>query len=523
MRKLVIGIVVLVVVGAAVFFGYQKLKPAQAATPVQTATVTRGNLVMSVAGAASISSKNVTNQSFRISGKVKTVNVQQGDRVQAGQVLMELDTTDLEVTIAKAKLSLATAEQQFAKAKIGSTAAEIAAAKANLVSAQQKLADVKAGPSKAQIASAEASLRTAQDNLNTLYSQPTAESIASAKAKLDQAKNSLWASQSQRDSTCGQAVASGNASSAACNSANASVANAEINVQLAEVAYADAQKPATAVAIEAATAQVANAQDTLDKLRASPTAADIASAEAAVATAQATLDTKTTGPTAQDLAISQASVDQAKITLEQAQRALEDAKLTALFAGTVTAVNYRVGESANAGATAVGLVDLSTLELVVPLAEVDVARVAVGQAVTMTLDALTGVKMAGAVKYVSPVATITQGVVNYNVTIQIPKPDAAVRPGMTASATIVVERHDNVLLVPNRAVSTSGRQKLVTVLSADGTEMPIQVTVGSTGESFTEITAGLNEGDKVVLRTTATSSSTRGLGGGFIMGGGPPG
>jgi macrolide-specific efflux system membrane fusion protein len=114
-------------------------------------------------------------------------------------------------------------------------------------------------------------------------------------------------------------------------------------------------------------------------------------------------------------------------------------------------------------------------------------------------------------------------VVNYNVTIQIPKPDAAVRPGMTASATIVVERHDNVLLVPNRAVSTSGRQKLVTVLSADGTEMPIQVTVGSTGESFTEITAGLNEGDKVVLRTTATSSSTRGLGGGFIMGGGPPG
>jgi multidrug resistance efflux pump len=107
----------------------------------------------------------------------------------------------------------------------------------------------------------------------------------------------------------------------------------------------------------------------------------------------------------------------------------------------------------------VSLVDLTALEIKASLSETDVARVASGQQVQITLDALTGVVLTGTVTYVPVVATISQGVVNYPVTIEVDKSDPAVRVGMTASVRIMIDQRDNVLLVSNRAVSTSGRQR----------------------------------------------------------------
>jgi len=239
----------------------------------------------------------------------------------------------------------------------------------------------------------------------------------------------------------------------------------------------------------------------------------VATAEAQLAQAQSALQKLISGATAEDLAISQAQVDQAQLSLQQAQRQLESAKLVALIAGTVTVVNYNVGDNANAGQTAVTIVDLSSLQLVVPMAEMDVVRVAPGQQARITLDALQGVTLSGKVTYIAPVATITQGVTNYPVTIEIPKPDPAVRVGMTAAASIILEQHDNVLLVPNRAVRTVGRQKMVDVLASEGQTISVPVTVGANNDSMTEISTGLKEGDTVVLRTTTTSSSIRGMGG----------
>jgi multidrug efflux pump subunit AcrA (membrane-fusion protein) len=92
---------------------------------------------------------------------------------------------------------------------------------------------------------------------------------------------------------------------------------------------------------------------------------------------------------------------------------------------------------------------------------------------------------------------------------------------MTANVSIVVEQLDNVLLVPNRAVKTSGKQKTVTVLS-NGKPTPINVTLGMSNDSQSEVTSGLNEGDVVVIQqtTTTTGGGFGGPGGGF---GGPGG
>ena len=520
MKRSVVILAAVVLLGVIGFLGYRRLNgpsPA-AAAETQTVPVQRGSLAATVNAAGNIAARAETTLTFRTTGEVKAVHVQEGDRVEAGQLLMELDTTDLELDVAKARLSLATAEAQLAKTKAGPTAAELAAAQASLESARENLAKVQAGPTQAQLAAAEAALKAAQDSYQRTVDRPTPDDVEQARLKLDQAKNSLWASQNQRDATCGQSN-----SSPQCDSAKAQVANAEIAVRLAEVTYQDAQTPATAAEIENAAAQVQRAQDDLDQLRNSPTAAELAAAQAQVAQAESQLDKLTNGPTAEDLAISEAQVEQARLSLQQAERRLEDAKLVAPFAGTVVDVGYREGEYTSANKSAVTLTDLSTLEIEVPLAEMDVARVAPGQEVEIVLDALPDVTLRGRVSYVAPVATIAQGVVNYPVKIEVENPDPAVRPGMTAGVSIVVERREDVLMVPNRAVRSTGRQRVVEVLYQDQV-IQAPVTLGMSNDTMTEVVSGLKEGDQVVLRgATTTQVTPRGPGGGFFGGvGGRP-
>ncbi|MFQ5854368.1 MAG: efflux RND transporter periplasmic adaptor subunit [Anaerolineae bacterium] len=473
-----------------------------------------------VNAAGNIAAKVETALTFRTTGKVKVVHVRVGDRVEAGQMLMELDTVDLELDIEKGHLSVAMAEAQRDKLKAGPSAADLSAARANLESARENLARVKTGSTQAQLAAAEATLKAARDNYRRVIARPNSEDVEQARLKLDQAKNSLWGAQNQRDATCG-AAAEGRGSSSQCDSAQAQVLNAEIAVQLAEATYQQVQTPATAADVENAIAQVQRAQDELDRLRNSPTPAELAVAEAQVAQAGSQLEKLVAGPATEDLFIAEVQVEQARLSLHQTERRLMETELVAPFAGTVVAVNYREGEYVSTNQPAIALADLSTLEIEVPLAEMDVARVAPEQAAEIVLDALPDVSLRGRVSYVAPVANITQGVVNYPVTVEIENPDPAVRPGMTAGVSIEVERREDVLLVPNRAVrAAAGRQRVVEVLY-QGQVIQAPVTLGMSNDTMTEVLSGLKEGDLVVLRgANTTQVAPRGPGAGGFFGGG---
>jgi RND family efflux transporter MFP subunit len=176
-------------------------------------------------------------------------------------------------------------------------------------------------------------------------------------------------------------------------------------------------------------------------------------------------------------------------------------------------VNFSVGDSAGTGA-AVTVVDLTNLQVKVMIAEVDIAKIKIGQSTQITLDALPGKTYTAKIIAIGPVATITQGVVNYPVTAAIHNNDGQVKPGMTANLAITVEQRDNVLLIPNRAIRTQGNQKTVTVLYK-GQSISMPVTVGLTNDQSAEITGGLLEGDQVIIQTTQTRQT------GGIMGGGP--
>lgn len=466
MRKtIVITVVVVAVVAGLGLFGLQRLRGSQAAAQanLQTAQVRRGSLTATIGTAGTVQSTNSINLSFQAAGTVKQIKAKEGDQVKAGQVLAVLDATDVELQVAQAEV--------------------------NLSNAQIKLDTTKKGPTAEEIASAQASLASAEASLKALQAGPTANDIEIARLKYEQAKDQLWSAEAQRDATMGNP----NASSASKDQAQASVASAGMSAEIARIQYEQAQKGATDKDLRAAESQVAQARLSLSKLTSAPAASDIQAAENAV--------------------------KQADISLQQAKLKLAPYSLTAIFDGTVTRLSLQVGQSVNAS-TQVGLLAVpDSFDINADMSEVDVARVKVGQEVDITLDALPNTTLKGHVTKVAASGTSTQGVVNYPVTIHLDKADPAIKPGMTANASIVVDRRDNVLLVPSRAVRTQGGQRLVRVLY-QGQTIDVPVQVGLSGDSGTEVLGdALKEGDEVVLNTGATQSQ-RGIPGMGGMGGG---
>jgi len=84
--------------------------------------------------------------------------------------------------------------------------------------------------------------------------------------------------------------------------------------------------------------------------------------------------------------------------------------------------------------------------------------------------------------------------------------DFQLREGLTVTVSIIVDEKNDVLLVPNGAITTQGRQTYVQVLSPDGTIEERAITTGISNWQFTEVTSGLSEGEKVVIpQATATT------------------
>ncbi|TEU14010.1 MAG: HlyD family efflux transporter periplasmic adaptor subunit [Anaerolineales bacterium] len=568
-------VIILVLIGCALgaFYLWRRAQAAQnSGSSYQTVEIERGDLVVMVNAAGSISAGRETDLVFGTSGRVSEVLVEAGDVVAAGQVLVRLDPIDLELSVAKARLSFASAENQLRKLLADSTEADLAAALASVKSAEESLARVIAGateaeeaavlasvksaeenlarviagPTEAEIAVAEAALASAQEAYQRLLNGPDADEIEQAKLSLDKAKNSLWSAQMSRDAKGNP----GSKASGAYDQAQASVANAEISVRLAEMALAELKEPATAAEIQDMAAKVEqarqNLQDLLDGPTAAeiasaesqlaqaeaklddldgPSAAEIASAESQLASAQAKLDDLLRGPSEEDIAISEAQVEQARLSLEQAEKQLESAALVAAYDGVILDLNVGEGEGVGATMVVAVLADLSTLEIVAPLSELDVVSVQEGQMVTVQLDALPEVHLRGQVVLVAPAAQIAQGVANYATTIVVNDPSGMVRPGMSANMYIITDRRQDVLVAPNRAVRSQGQQRVVAVLK--GTELEwVPLETGAYNDTMTEIVSGLDEGQEIVANPpNPASQQPRGMGGMRVapgMGGGFP-
>lgn len=141
------------------------------------------------------------------------------------------------------------------------------------------------------------------------------------------------------------------------------------------------------------------------------------------------------------------------------------------------------------------------------LSEIDVTKVAVGQKVTLTLDAFPDKTFTGKISSINTNGSVSSGVTTYPTTITFDTTVDTIYPNMAVNATIITDIKNNVILVPSGAVQTSDGASTVRVMR-NSQATPVQVEVGGSNDTQTEILSGVNVGDTVI--TGQTGSTTTG-------------
>jgi multidrug efflux pump subunit AcrA (membrane-fusion protein) len=163
----------------------------------------------------------------------------------------------------------------------------------------------------------------------------------------------------------------------------------------------------------------------------------------------------------------------------------------------------------------VRLVDPTKFEADIMVNEMDIVNLKLGGDATVQINALPTLTIPAKVTFISPTATITSGVVNYQLKVELQPLQAAptnfqLREGLTVTVSIILAQRNNVLLVPNSAITTQGDQTYVQVLTPSGTTEARAIKTGISNWQYTEVTEGLSEGEKVVVQqgTTTTTPTT---------------
>jgi HlyD family secretion protein len=464
MKRILVTLLVLIVLAGAGLAAYRFLTPAASASGPSAAAgevvqIGKKTLVDTVSASGSIEPEAEVDMKFETGGMVKEVLVKQGQTLTAGTVLARLDTGDLELQVRSAEIDLAQAKANLAKLYEPELAEKITAAKAKVESAKLALADLEAGPDPDEVTKAEAALSQSQ--------------IALKKAQ--------WAYDQ---------VSYRGDIGAMSQSSDLQAATLDYESALAD--YNLAVKKATPSELATARSTLADAQSSLAELLAAPSVADVAA--------------------------QQAALDKAQLTVEEDQRALSQAVLTAPTGGVVLQVNIEPGERVLNDATdaAVVIANTSTYVIKMDVDEMDIGQIAQGQKATVTLDALSGQTLEGAVTDIapSPATSGSDSIVTYEVTVTLDTQgqDVGLRSGMTANATIETKEYKDAVVVPTRAIQTdrgTGETiKYVEKIGDRGQVTRTEVKLGLRSGSVTQVLAGLAEGDQVLIPQTTTTTTS---------------
>jgi len=349
------------------------------------------------------------------------------------------------------------------------------------------------------------------------------------------------------------------AAQAAVGSARAAVYNAQANVQksVADIANAQANVLVAQDNTQKAHLAVVDAQSKLGR-RIQLANEGVLSKEDRE-TAQATYDQAVSGESAahgqgdasqaalsasraeQQIArmqesAAQAQVKQALASLAQAQIDLDHTYIKAPVDGTVVSRQVNVGQTVAASLSAPIIFeiaqDLAKMQVDTNVDEADVGRVQVGQRATFTVDAYPNRVFRGAVTAVRQAPINVQNVVTYDVVIGVSNDDLKLFPGMTANVKILVDHRDNSLKIPNAALryrpaataaastgNTNRRTRgaaasqTVWTLDADGKPQPVEVQLGISDGTWTEVRSGnLQEGERVILGASSQGAASKGQG-----------
>jgi HlyD family secretion protein len=468
-RKLITIALVIVVASliSACSFGESEATP----EPVAVSTTQRPQVVSAEAFVVPVREANL---SFEIGGRIVKLNIEEGDQVKEGDLLVQLEDSTQQAALNEAKAQLAQAQASLAEQE-----ARIAEAASQLAEAESELARIKAGPTQEEIDQFQAILAKTEAALAQIVIGSTPEEIAEVEAQ-------VWRAQTELNQVTAPARQEDlQASSALLLKAEADVREAQddydqvrygdpddvlvtgvrlekatLDYEAAKAEYDKLVNGPTAEAVAVAQAGVAEAQAALNRIRAGATAEEIAQAQADVAKAQADLANLMAGATDEEIAVAEAAVETAQARVEIARASLEaqqanveasqaqvdsaqvrlnQTTISAPFDGTVGSLNgNNEGEIVQSGAEVVTLGDTSIWQIETDdLTEIDVVDVEPGANVTISVDALPNEELEGKVVRITPKSETKAGDQTYTVLIDITKGNTSrLKWGMTTFVDI---------------------------------------------------------------------------------------
>ena len=502
-RIISINLALILVVAAVGWFGWSALHPKQAVASNTATTVSVGNVSSTVSASGTVISPGDIGVSPTINGQITKLNVKVGQRISAGTLMATIENTALANTVSQASAALKTSQIQFSQLTAAiKTATENAAN--NEVTYQQNIDSARRALDEA----------TANAELKAKNYQATADSSL---AVLNQAKsiyesyadfygpmiNLSWCENLNTiNPNCTTLINDHNSFLAAQKSYDSALNSQKLSL---------AADTSNLLTLNENWTAALSAQR-LGKLK---DQAAIVAAQQAAEIYKAQQGITTDAPTEADLGVAQAA-------LALAKKNYDASFVRAPVTGTVASIAAAVGQNApTASSSVVGavsgfivLTDVSSLQVSAGFSEADSAKLVIGQAATFSFAALANMNSTGKLISIDTLPTTTNGATSYKAVFSIDGKVAGLKPGMTATATVITGAVSNVLQVASQAVSVRGRGATVNVITTkNGLDVitPTQVEIGLQGDSSVQIISGVKEGTKVVLRSASTSVSSNGF------------
>jgi HlyD family secretion protein len=443
------------VVGTATVYNFANRGARDQNLTELTVPVESKNVTLRITASGKVVPVQSVNISPKNPGVLAELYVEQGDRVQQGQIIARMDVGDLEAQILQNRANLAQVQAQLDEALAGSRPQEIAQAKARLAQVEAQLAQARAGNRPQEISQAQAQVDAAQARVNYTTQQVKRYEY-------------LYQQGAERKQLLDQAISED----------------------------------------KTAKANLEEARRRLSLLETGTRSEEIDVREAAVTEARAALVLLENGTRSEEIAQRRAAVKAAQAQLAAAQVNVRDTVIRAPFSGIVTQKYANIGAfvtpttsaSTSASATSSSIVAVAKgLEVLAQVPEADIGRIKTGQAVEIVADAYPGQIFKGSVRLIAPEAVVEQGVTSFQVKVALDTGTDELRSGLNVDLTFLGDRLSDALVLPAVAIVTEKGKTGVLVPDANNQPQFREVTVGAQIQDQTQVLSGVQAGDRVFV------------------------
>jgi len=530
-KKIIILAIVLIIVIVGSYLLFFKEKEAD----YSLVEVARGNVVQEVSETGFVKMGEEINLTFKNAGKIDQIYVEIGNEVATGDSLARQDTAQLVIQSREAQANWEVAQAQLNQLLAGSTPEEIQIAETAVLNAEvaledakQNLTDIKADAQEDLDSAYEDALNTLNDSylkaynasndareLQRDYFNSSDQESLSVQENKDKIGNNLNEMEDSLD------VATANPENENIDNALSEFKTALGNIYDAltvirnkteTVSYRNvvsstdkSEIDTHKSSINTALTNIVNGQQTISTTKIT-NEANINTAEASVSTAEGNLKEAKDNlalvladPRQEDIDLYEAKVRQAQAQVSLLQNQILDASIISPTLGQITKIEKRIGEIVQPAEVVISLLPSKPFQVEADIYEEDIVKIEVGDPVDIELTSFPEEVFKGQVILIDPAEKIIDGVVYYEITIDLKEVPQNIKPGMTADIVVKAEEKENVLVIPEEAIKEEDGRLIVQALKGDNLEER-EIEVGLKGsDDIVEVISGLTEGEKVAI------------------------